>query len=204
MFDKVILETEFVKVTEVLYRRYRVRCKQYKETRRSSCAEARRLKLILSKLNSAGFDVSPGAQRYEEVLEEFASAILGKGNLDTRYFFAPDADDVAQSFAERFTRDSIEETDPKRALELLVAEMPALRVDTLFPDIHHFSSGKFDRRPSNLAQFADYCHKVGRLSEGENVQTIRRALDCMRRIKRGEAEDQALEYAWHWYPLLTR
>lgn len=80
-----------------------------------------------------------------------------------------------------------------------------LGADASFPDIHHFASESFLTRPRSLHSFCAYCDRVNDLEEnGENRQTIRRAIDFAERLQRRVPREQALAEAWTNYPLVTR
>lgn len=88
-------------------------------------------------------------------------------------------------------------------LKQMAREIRRLGLESAFPTIHHFSSSKFRSRPSTLDQFVDHCDPRN-LRDGENPQTIRRALAVCRNRDRGMSREAAIAAAWEEYQLVTR
>ena len=83
-------------------------------------------------------------------------------------------------------------------------ELPELSIESSFQQIHHFSSERFASSPSTLHQFEKYSEGVSDFEDGENAQTIRRALAVVENVRDGSSLDDAIADAWRTFPLVTR
>lgn len=77
-----------------------------------------------------------------------------------------------------------------------------LGIGSQFRQVHHFASPKFSGKGDSLDRFIAWCDV--REIKAENAQTILRALDTARRVKNGQAFDEALRQAWAAHPIVTR
>ncbi len=72
------------------------------------------------------------------------------------------------------------------------------------PCSSELSSERFASSPSTLHQFEKYSEGVSDFEDGENAQTIRRALAVVENIRDGSSLDDAIADAWRTFPLVTR
>ncbi len=91
-----------------------------------------------------------------------------------------------------------------RELWKMARELRELSIESSFQRIHHFSSERFASSPSTLHQFEKYSEGVSDFEDGENAQTIRRALAVVENIRDGSSLDDAIADAWRTFPLVTR
>ena len=62
-------------------------------------------------------------------------------------------------------------------------ELRELSIESSFQQIHHFSSERFASTPLTLHQFEKYSEGVSDFEDGENAQTIRRALAVVENVR---------------------
>lgn len=77
--------------------------------------------------------------------------------------------------------------------------------DEEFRGLHHFSKHPpFSSRPSTFAEFRAYCEGLERgvQPNGENEQTIARAVRYLELLSTGQGKDSALTQAWEAFPVL--
>ena len=91
-----------------------------------------------------------------------------------------------------------------RELRRMASDLSELSIESSFTQIHHFSSDQFVKRPSTLDEFVNYCEGVSDFKDGENPQTIRRALAVIEKVRGGSSLQNAIEDAWQSFPLVTR
>ena len=89
-------------------------------------------------------------------------------------------------------------------LRRMASELRQLAIESSFARMHHFSSNLFATNPPTLDRFVAYCEGVGDLQDGENPQTIRRALALAQKVKGGSSLEDAIAAAWRSFPLTTR
>jgi hypothetical protein len=80
----------------------------------------------------------------------------------------------------------------------------SLSIEPAFPRVHHFSSDRFASKPTTLRRFVAYCDSVAVFQDGENPQTIQRALAVIENLRLGRSLDAAIAEAWRAFPLVTR
>ncbi len=71
-------------------------------------------------------------------------------------------------------------------------ELRELSIESSFQQIHHFSSERFASSPSTLHQFEKYSEGVSDFEDGENAQTIRRALAVVENVRDGRRDSRCL------------
>ncbi len=86
----------------------------------------------------------------------------------------------------------------------MARELRELSIESSFTRIHHFSSERFDSPPSTLRQFEKYSESVSDFHDGENAQTIKRALAVVENVRGGSSLYDAIADAWRAFPLVTR
>ena len=92
-----------------------------------------------------------------------------------------------------------------RELERMAAAIRELNLESRFPELHHFSTDKFSVKPPTLEGFVTYCERIGEFdANGENPQTIRRAMLFAEKVKQGQSPNDAIASAWQDFPLVTR
>lgn len=85
------------------------------------------------------------------------------------------------------------------------AALRGLGAEASFPNLHHFSDGKFATKPPTLDIFCAYCDGVGELqADGENRQTIARVTAFVDQVRQGVSRHEAVAAAWMTHPLVTR
>ena len=88
-------------------------------------------------------------------------------------------------------------------IEEMKKEWSILDIQEDFPKVHHFSSDKFTSSPPSLQKHYNYCKRIGRIT-GENVQTLKRAIEVASLVKKGKNIEEALTLAWGLYPIIKR
>ncbi len=73
-----------------------------------------------------------------------------------------------------------------------------------FRKIHHYKLDVFSSPPPSLKGFLKYCASTGYFLDGENPQTIRRALAVCELAETGSSIKSAVDDAWIRFPLRTR
>ncbi len=91
-----------------------------------------------------------------------------------------------------------------RELRKMARELRELSIESSFQRIHHFSSKRFATPQSTLNQFERYSERVSDFHDGENAQTIKRALAVVENAKGGSSLEDAIADAWRAFPLVTR
>jgi hypothetical protein len=86
----------------------------------------------------------------------------------------------------------------------MASQFRRLSIENAFPRVHHFSSGRFVKGPPTLTRFITYCESVADFQDGENPQTLRRALAVCTNLSGGFSLDEAITEAWRAFPLVTR
>ncbi len=81
-------------------------------------------------------------------------------------------------------------------------EWEALKIDSHFPKVHHFSSEKFKSSPPTLSEHYEYCKD--KEIESENLQTLERAERAGELFKERLKIDDAIKKSWIKYPVLGR
>ena len=79
-------------------------------------------------------------------------------------------------------------------------EWEALKIDSHFPKVHHFSNEKFKSKPPTLSEHYEYCKD--KEIEFENIQTLNRALTASKLFSHGLSIDDAIKKSWIKYPVL--
>ncbi len=88
------------------------------------------------------------------------------------------------------------------ALARLESKWLSLGIAQEFHRVHHFSDPKFSGKRETLKGFIKWCD--GRDIQGENAQTVQRALDVVTRVEASHTFDDALYGAWAAFPVVTR
>ena len=86
----------------------------------------------------------------------------------------------------------------------MARQLRELSIESSFTKIHHFSRPQFATKRSTLDEFVKYCEGVSDFQDGENPQTIKRALAAVDAVKDGHSLEDAIADAWRSFPLVKR
>ena len=75
-----------------------------------------------------------------------------------------------------------------------------LGLEEWFSDVNHFSLNQLKPNLSTLTSFVEYCVHI-RIN-GQNAQTIERALEVAHYVEKGISPCIAIRLAWDSYPLI--
>lgn len=75
-----------------------------------------------------------------------------------------------------------------------------LAIEEWFTQVNHFNSSQMKNSASTLKSFVNYCGHI-RIN-GQNAQTIERALEVARYVEKGISPTTAISIAWKTHPLV--
>ena len=85
-------------------------------------------------------------------------------------------------------------------LTIMNRKWSELDIEEWFTEVNHFSSNQMKSSSSTLKSFVNYCAHI-RIN-GQNAQTIERALEVARYVEKGISPTTAISIAWKTYPLV--
>jgi len=115
---------------------------------------------------------------------------------------ASDPKAAAEGILREMAGPSLLNSDPATRLNQLEICWNDLKIQGFFHQVHHFSSPQYSGRHESMKSFISWCrnHNI----EGQNLQTLDRALCVVEFMKEGERFDHALTIAWKKYPALDK
>ena len=85
-------------------------------------------------------------------------------------------------------------------LTIMNRKWSELNIEEWFTEVNHLSSSRMKSSSSTLESFVNYCDHI-RIN-GQNAQTIERALEVARYVDKGISPTTAINIAWKTYPLI--
>jgi len=85
-------------------------------------------------------------------------------------------------------------------LKIMNNKWTELGIEDWFIDVHHLRLKQVSSTSSTLIAFVNYCGN--KRLKGQNAQTIERALEVAKYVKKGIKPSAAIRIAWESYPLV--